>query len=118
MLQLRYQTSASGWTPSIHLVHNTVLFITADELVIHKVMPYGKPNKQDKAEVIEEGEFVSIMLSATKSPFHTILTIFAKTNGSTCMTMADDLRQQNKPTTLLGLGVMLYPNIQVFRNKC
>ena len=88
-----------------------MIFATADELFIQKVMPYGKPKIKDKVTVCEEGGFISLMLSAAETPFRTRLTIFAKMNGSTCLTIANDLRQKIKSTTLLGLGVLLTRHI-------
>ena len=80
MLQMRYQTSISDWVPSVHLIGKIVLFATADELIIHKDITFGKLKKATD-KVIEQGEFVSIMLSAAKSPFRTCLTVFARRNG-------------------------------------
>ena len=72
-------------------------------------MSYGKKLKQ-KASVRVAGEFISLMISAAKYPYRTQLTIFARSNGFECMTLADDLRPQSKNTSsLLGLAVMLLP---------
>ena len=89
---MRYTTSISDWVPSVHLINNVVLFATSDELLIHKDITYGKLKKATD-KVIEEGEFVSIMLSAAKYPFRTCLTMFARRNGLSCLIIADDLRQ-------------------------
>ena len=89
---MRYTTSISDWVPSVHLINNVVLFATADELFIHKDITYGKLKKATD-KVIEEGEFVSMMLSAAKYPFRTCLTVFARRNGLTCLAIADDMRQ-------------------------
>ena len=56
-------TSISDFIPSVHLIANTVLFAYADELLIRKDKTFGKLKKQTD-KVIEEGEFVSLMLSA------------------------------------------------------
>ena len=92
MLQLRYPTSISDWTPSVHLIKNAVLFASADELLIHKDFTYGKLKKSTD-KVIEEGEFVSMMLSSAEYPFRTYLTVFARRNGLSCLGIADDLRE-------------------------
>ena len=68
-----------------------MLFATADELLIHKDTTFGKLKKASD-KVIEEGEFVSMMLSAAKYPFRTCLTIFARRNGFPCLAIADDMR--------------------------
>ena len=34
--QMRVPTSISSWIPSIHLIHNIILFATADQLTIQK----------------------------------------------------------------------------------
>ena len=91
MLQMRYTTSISDWVPSVHLINNIVLFATADELVIHKDTTFGKLKKATD-KVIEEGEFVSMMLSVAKYPFRTCLTVFARRNGLSCLAIADDMR--------------------------
>ena len=70
-----------------------MLFTTANELLINKVMPYGEPKKHEKTTVTEDGEFVSIMLCTAKAPFNTRFTIFAKRNASKCLTIADDFRK-------------------------
>ena len=88
---MRYQTSISDWVPSVHLVGKSMLFATADELIIHKDITYGNLKKATD-KVIEEGEFVCIMLSAAKSPFRTFLTVFARRNRSSCLIIADDMR--------------------------
>ena len=104
---MRYQTSLSDWVPSIHKIHNTILFATADELILKKVMPYGKPKNSDKVTITKESQFVSLILSAAKAPFLTRLTIFAKKNGFNFLTIADDIRQSIDATSLLGLAIML-----------
>ena len=91
MLQLQMMTSIRSWVPCVHLIHNMILFATADELIIHKDITYGKL-KKDCDKYNEEGEFVSIMLSASKPPFRTRLTIFARRNGFCSLIIADDLR--------------------------
>ena len=106
MLQLRYQTTVSDWIPSVFLIGKTVLFATADELFIHRDITYGKLKKATD-KVIEEGEFVSIMLSAAKYPFQTCLTIFSRRNGFSCLAIADDMRQQTNASSMLGLAVLL-----------
>ena len=88
------------------MIGKTVLFATADELFIHKDITYGKLKKATD-KVIEEGEFVSIMLSAAKYPFRTRLTIFTRRNGLSCLAIADDMRQQKNASSLLGLAVLL-----------
>ena len=88
---MRYTTSISDWVPSVHLIKNVVLFASADELLIHKDTTYGKLKKATD-KVIEEGEFVSMMLSAAKYPFRTCLTVFARRNRFSCLAVADDLR--------------------------
>ena len=93
-----------------------MLFATADELFIHKDITYGKLKKATD-KVIEEGEFVSIMLSAAKYPFRTCLTIFARRNGLSCLAIADDLRKQTNASSLLGLAVIL-PKDFIFGRKC
>ena len=85
-------TSISDWVPSVHLINNVVLFATADELCIHKDTTYGKLKKATD-KVIEEGEFVSMMLSAAKYPFRTCLTVFVRRYGLNCLAIADDLIQ-------------------------
>ena len=105
---MRYTTSISDWVPSVHLINKTVLFASADELLIHKDITYGKLKKATD-KVIEEGEFVSMMLSVAKYPFRTRFTIFARRNGLYRLTIADDMRQQTSSTPLLGLAVIL-PN--------
>ena len=42
---MRYATSISDWVPSVHFINNKVLFATADELLIHKDITYGKLKK-------------------------------------------------------------------------
>ena len=106
MLQMRYQTSISDWVPSVHLIGNSVLFATADELLIHKDTTYGRLTKATD-KVIEEGEFVSMMLSVATYPFSTCLTIFARRNGLSYLAIADDLRQQTSATSLIGLALIL-----------
>ena len=103
---MRYTTSISDWVPSVHLINNVVLFASADELLIHKDTTYGKLKKATD-KVIEEGEFVSMMLSAAKYPFRTCFTVFARRNGLSCLAIADDMRQQTSATSLLGLAVIL-----------
>ena len=56
-------TSINDFIPSVHSIANTVLFAYADELLIRKDKTFGKLKKQTD-KVIEEGEFVSLMLSA------------------------------------------------------
>ena len=97
MLQMRYTTSIRDWIPSVHLVNNIVLFATADELLIHKDTTFGKLKKATD-KVIEEGEFVSMMLSTAKHPFRTCFTIFARRNGLSCLLIADDMRENEKYT--------------------
>ena len=119
MLQLQITTSISSWVPCVHLINNIILFATADELLIHKDITYGKL-KKDSDKVTEEGEFVSLMLSAAKPPFRTRLTIIARRNGFCSLIIADDLRQETKADSLLGLVVML-PTSELFgnfENKC
>ena len=103
---MRYTTSISDWVPSVHLISNVVLFATADELSIHKDITYGKLKKATD-KVIEEGEFVSMMLSAAKYPFRTCLTVFARRNGLSCLAIADDMRQQTSANSILGITVIL-----------
>ena len=88
------------------MINNIILFATADELLIHKDITYGKL-KKDSDKVTEEGEFVSLMLSAAKSPFRTRLTFIARRNGFCSLIIADDLRQETKADSLLGLAIML-----------
>ena len=88
---MRYKTSISDWVPSVHLINNIILFAVADELLIHKDITYGKLRKATD-KVIEEGEFVSMMLSVAKYPFRTCLTVFARRNRFTCLAIADDMR--------------------------
>ena len=116
MLQLRYPTTISDWIPSVFLIGKTVLFATADELVIHKDITYGKLKKATD-KVVEEGEFVSIMLSAAKYPFRTCLTIFARRNGLSCLAIADDMRKQKNASSLLGLAVIL-PKDLILGRRC
>ena len=85
-------TSICSWSPSVHLIGNTILFATADELFIHKDTTYGKLKKATD-KVTEEGEFVSIMINTALPPFRTFLTVFARRNGFSCLTIADDLRK-------------------------
>ena len=106
MLQMRYTTSISDWAPSVHLINNVILFATADELRIHKDTTFGKLKKATD-KVIEEGEFVSMMLSTAKYPFRTCLTIFARRNGFSYLSIADDMRQQTSTTSLIGIAVIL-----------
>ena len=106
MLQMRYQTSINDWAPSVHLIGKVVLFATADELVIHKDITFGKLKKATD-KVIEQGEYISIMISAAKSPFRTCLTFLVRRNGFNCLTIADDMRKQPNSTSLHGLGVIL-----------
>ena len=114
MLQMRYQTSISDWVPSVHLIGNSVLFATADELLIHKDTSYGRLTKATD-KVIEEGEFVSMMLSVAKYPFRTSLTVFTRRNGLSCLTIADDMRQERNATSLLGLALIFPKNLW---NRC
>jgi hypothetical protein len=107
---MRYQTSISDWAPSVHLIGKIVLVAIADELLIHKDITYGKLKKATD-KVIEKGEFVSIMLCAAKSPFRTSLTVFVRRNGLSCLAIADDMRQQTKANSLLGLAVILPRNL-------
>ena len=109
MLQLQMMSSISSWVPSVHLIHNIIIFATADELIIQKGMNYGKL-KKEAIKATEEGEFVSLMLSVAKHPFRTRLTIFARRNGFSCLNIADDLRQKTEANSHLGLVVMLTPN--------
>ena len=51
------------------------------------------------------------MLNATKSPFRTGLTIYAKRNGFSSLVIADDLRQKNIHNSLLGIAVIATPVI-------
>lgn len=51
------------------------------------------------------------MLNATKSPFRTGLTIYAKRNGFSSLVIADDLRQRNIHNSLLGIAVIATPVI-------
>ena len=106
MLQMRQLSSIGDWAPSVHLINNTVLFATADELLIYKDTTYGKLKKASD-KVIEKGEFVSIILSAAKPPFRTCLTVFARRNGLYCLAIADDLRQKKNSTSILGLAMIL-----------
>ena len=46
------------------------------------------------------------MMSDASSPSQTRLTILAKRNATTCLTIADDLRQQTKKTSILGLAII------------
>ena len=85
-------TQISSFVPSVHLINNVILFATADELRIKIDKTYGKLKKESD-KVIEEGEFVSLMLNYAKSPFRTRLTIFVRRNGSSCLTIADDQRK-------------------------
>ena len=119
MLQQQITTSISSWVPSVNLINNIILFATADELLIHKDITYGKL-KKDSDKVIEEGEFVSLMLNAAKPPFRTRLTIFARRNGLRTLIIADDLRQETKANSLLGLAVMLpnFDHIGRFYGNC
>ena len=110
MLQMRYQTSISDWVPSVHLIGKVVLFVIADELIIHKDITFGKLKKATD-KVIEEGEFVSIKLCAAKSPFRTHLTVFVRRNGLSCLAIADDMRQKTNANSLLGLAVILPKNL-------
>ena len=107
MLQMRYLTTISDWSPSVHLIGKTVLFAAADQLLIRKDITYGKLKKASD-KVIVEGEFVSIMLSAAKYPFRTCLTIFTRRNGLSCLIIADDMRRpQTSTSSILGLAVIL-----------
>ena len=74
---MQLMTSVSSWVPCVHLIHNIILLATADDLLLHKDMTFGKL-KRKTDRVIEKGEFVSMMLSEAKHPFRTKLTIFAK----------------------------------------
>ena len=114
---MRYATSVSDWTPSVHLLGNIVLFAAADELRIHKDITYGKLKKQSD-KVIEEGEFVSMMLSASKYPFRTCLTLFARRNGLNCLAIADDMRQHKKASSFIGLAVILSKSLYEDRYPC
>ena len=83
-----------------------MIFATADELIIKKDTIYGKPMKgTDKTT--DEGQFVSLMLSESKPPFYTKLTIFSRRNGFCSLIIADDLRQDKKATSLIGIAIML-----------
>ena len=53
--------------------------------------------------------FVTLMLCTAKPPFRTNLTIFTKMNDFEFIKIADDLRQNAKATSLLGLVVMPGP---------
>ena len=116
MLQVRYPTSISDWIPSVHLIGKNVVFASADELTIHKDITFGKLKKATD-KVIEQGEFVSIMLNAAKSPFRTCLTVFVRRNGLNCLAIADDMRQQTNTDSLLGLAVILSRGMK-FSTKC
>ena len=89
----------------MHLIRKTVIFAVADELRIHKDLTYGKLKKSSD-KVIEEGEFVSLMLSSDEYPFRTILTIFARRNGFHNLAIADDMRKETN-SSLLGVAVLL-----------
>ena len=58
LLQMRVPTSISSWIPSIHLIHNIILFATADQLTIQKNLlivdkdDKGKPFKTDHQQKI------------------------------------------------------------------
>ena len=84
-------TSISSWIPCVHKLHNVIILAVADELRIHKDMTYGKLKKETD-KVVEEGEFVSLMICSAKHPFRSKLTIFARRNGFTSLIIADDLR--------------------------
>ena len=88
---MQIMTSISSWIPCVHKLHNVIILAVADELRIHKDMTYGKLKKETD-KVVEEGEFVSIMICAAKHPFRTKLTIFARRNGFSSLIIADDLR--------------------------
>ena len=119
MLQLQMVTSIDSWVPCVCLIHNLILFVTADELRIKKDITYGKL-KKDSDKVIEEGQFVSIMLNTAKPPFRTRFTFFARKNGFNSLIIADDLRQKDKANSILGLAVMLpAQNLKGdFKDKC
>ena len=87
------------------MIRKTVLFAVADELRIHRDMTYGKLKKASD-KLIEEGEFVTLMLSSDEYPFRTILTIFARRNGLYNLAIADDMRKEIN-TSLLGVAVLL-----------
>ena len=104
---MRRTTIVSVWNPSIHLIDNTILFASADEFLIKKDMPYGKPKKDEKTTVTEEGGYVSIILCAASAPFTPKLTIFVKRNSSRYLIIADDLREESKATPILGLAALM-----------
>ena len=107
MLQMQILTSINTWAPSVHLLQNkTILLAIADELRIHKDITYGKL-KRASDKVIEDGEFVSLLLSSAKFPFRTELTIFARRNGFCYLKIVDDLRKDTNANSLLGVVVML-----------
>ena len=106
MLQMQILTSINTWAPSVHLLQNkTILLAIADELRIHKDITYGVL-KRASDKIIEEGEFVSLMLCSAKFPFRTELTIFARRNGFCYLKIVDDLRQETNANSLLGVAVM------------
>ena len=50
---------------------------------------------------------MSLMLSAAQPPFRTLLTIFSRRNGNACIKIADDLREQTKTISRLGIAVII-----------
>ena len=63
-------------------------------------------SKRNKSDDKVSGEFISLMLSSSKPPFRTSLTILTKMGGFTYIRIADDLRNEAKSTSLLGLVVI------------
>ena len=86
------------------MIRKTILFAVAGELRLHKDLTYGKL-KRSSDLVVEEGEFVSLMLCEDKYPFRTIHTIFARRNGLYNLTIADDIRTETN-SSLLGVATM------------
>ena len=65
------------------MVDKIVLFATADKLVLKKDLMLN-PKKRAVFDTVS-GEFVSLILSAAKTPFRTALTIFVKMREFTCL---------------------------------
>ena len=65
------------------MIDRIILFATADKLVLKKDVMLD-PKKRAVIDTVS-GEFVSLMLSAARTPFRTALTIFVKMQDFTCL---------------------------------
>ena len=98
----------SSWVPSLHKIGSYVLFAISDGKLIQIDTSFGYRKKD--ATISFTGDFVSLMISLASSPSQTRLTILAERNGFSCLSVVDDMRQQAKKTSLIGLAVMSAPD--------